>query len=57
MSIAVTEHRIPTTGEIRSDYAAGFALDAEDRDDRERKFDLWLQRHDEQVRREANGLA
>lgn len=50
MSIAVTEHWIPTTGEIRSAYAAGFALDAEDRDDRERKFDLWLYDRDRRLR-------
>lgn len=55
MSIAVTEHRIPTTGEIRSDYAAGFALDAEDRDDRERKFDLWLYEHDRRLRAQLTG--
>lgn len=43
MSILTTEHRIPTTAEIRHDYARGFALDEDDIEHREDLFDLWIE--------------
>lgn len=53
MSIATTEHRIPTTAEIRHDYARGFAVDEDDINHREHLFDLWLAEHDRQVAEHA----
>lgn len=49
MSIFTAEHAIPTTDEVRHDYAVAFALDAEDMDDRLEKFDRWLREHDRQL--------
>lgn len=47
MSIAITEHRIPTTAQVRHDYARGFAVDEDDIEHREHLFDLWLAHRDE----------
>lgn len=53
MSFAETEHHIPTTEEVRHDYAQAWALDQQDLDDRRHLFDLWLARHDRAVREGA----